>query len=122
MSHLLTLGYTPNPLVETYQDAFLEKLQRLWIAQIGGNMPSRDFLLYPDIHGLLLASVRPGHKDLQNLLAELQLQYTQYIQRGSQHNIDPTEMISGTQIALTMQFSNPDVEKNAHPDHKGISI
>jgi hypothetical protein len=34
MSHLLTLGYTPNPLIEQYQDAFVSKLQKLWISQV----------------------------------------------------------------------------------------
>jgi hypothetical protein len=56
----------------------LARLQKLWISQIGGDMPPRDFLLYPDVHGLLLASVRPGSTQSGSLLTELQTEYLSY--------------------------------------------
>ncbi len=118
MPYFSILGYTPNPLIEKYQDAFVSKLENIWSSQIGGDIPSRDFLLYPDIHGLLLASSRPESSQSWVIFAELQDQYIRYQEQWNKYTIDPTEIIAGTQISLTMQFANPDIDKHTHPDHR----
>jgi hypothetical protein len=122
MSYFSTLGYTPNPLIEKYQDAFLSKIQKLWITQIGGDMPDRNFLLYPDVHGLLLASTRPYEEQKKD--EYLELLRRKYRDDPALISSSSEEQIEGTHILLTMDFENPDVMKHAHPDHKknGVSV
>ncbi len=57
--HFATLGYGSNPLIQQYRSAFLQKLENFWRTQIGGEIPSADFLLLPDIHSRLLSHIRP---------------------------------------------------------------
>ncbi len=122
MPHLSTLGYTPNPLINRYQNAFLEKLKNIWKVEIGWDIPPDDFLLYPDVHWLLLASVRMWSANHTDFLQEVKVQYAQYILEWWVHHIDPLEIIAGTKISLTMEFANPDIDKHTHPDHKTISM
>ena len=113
-----TLGYTPNPLIEKYEQAFLKKLQVLWKKNIGNIVPPTGFLLFPDIHGLILASARPWlieAPEYRKILLE------EYKKIGTPESIlkkDTKKLIPGTQIELTLRFHNPDVEKHNHPDHK----
>jgi hypothetical protein len=99
----------------------------LWHSHIDSTTsPQSDFLLYPDIHGLLIASMRPGNPDSLVYWDRLWSSYQEYTDNGNMHNIDPDEIIPGTNIVLTLDFHNPDVEKYTHPDHKknqvGISF
>lgn len=75
MLHLSTLGYTPNPLLEKYTQSFLLKLQNLWKTHISLEIPPSDFLLYPDIHGLLLSGIRPENPQKNKLFNILLNEY-----------------------------------------------
>ena len=119
--YYFTLGYLENPIITQYQQAFLYRLQKIWMESIGGDIPADDFLLYPDIHGLLLASIRPGSPHRDSLIAEIKDQYRYHMENGGPHDIDLSEIIPGTRIALTMRFSNPDIDVYTHPDHQMIT-
>ncbi len=122
MSHLLTLGYTPNPLIEKYQDAFVSKLQNLWISRVWGDLPPRDFLLYPDIHGLLLASARPWILEAGEYKKILLDEYQKLGTPESIFTKDTKKLILWTPLELTLRFHNPDIEKHTHPDHQKNQI
>lgn len=120
--HLSTLGYTPNPLISEYSSAFLLKLQGLWKTHIHSDVPSDDFLLYPDIHSLLLsyASRYDSHdEEYRNLLIE-ELKKSRDC-KGIQ-DWDNSQYILGTKIKITTKFYNPDIEKHSHPDHAAQKI
>ncbi|MBX9809855.1 hypothetical protein K2X92_05685 [Candidatus Gracilibacteria bacterium] len=120
MSHFSTLGYTPNPLIEKYQQAFVDKLQNIWRVQIDEDVPSSDFLLFPDVHGLLLASQRPGELQRKYFCDSLRIMKQTYDVDGFLYKKE--EVIPGTNILLTLDFINPDVDKSTHPDHKKQNV
>lgn len=117
MLYYSTLGYANNPLLKNYREIFLLKLQHLWKEQIDTVIPPDDFLLYPDIHSLLLAN---------NRILDKQKEYTpvlnkKWLEYKNQWNIfleNPTEYINQTIILLTLDFQNPDINQSFHPDHK----
>jgi len=116
--HLSTLWYTPNPLIDNYNERFLKKLQILWKANIGDTIPPAEFLLFPDIHGLILASARPWLIEAPEYKKILLEEYKKINTPESILRKDVTKLIPWTQIELTLNFHNPDVEKHTHPDHK----
>ncbi len=77
MPYYSTLGYEKNPLLELYKKQFLTKLQQLWKNQVGPDIPTDDFLLYPDVHSLLLACSRviDEKKEYIHILAKKWLEY-----------------------------------------------
>lgn len=118
MSYLSTLGSNPNPIIEQYQQAFLQKIHLLWRKHISSNIPSDEFLLYPDIHGLLLASDRPGSTQKQLYQDILRREHALI---GTSESIlfkQSHKIIPHTQIELTLDFYNPDIDNHTHPDHK----
>lgn len=122
MNYPSTLGHTPNPLLEKYRQLFLMKLQYLWKTHISPEVPPPDFLLFPDIHGLLLASMRPGNMERPQLIDILQREYLTYKKQGNKYAYNQEEIISGTNITLTLDYHNPDIDKHTHPDHKKNKI
>ncbi len=121
-SHLSTLGHTPNILLEKYRKSFVWKLRNLWILQIWWETPPDDFLLFPDIHGLLLSSVRPGNPESTDFQEILRAEYSAYRVNGASHTLNSEELIPDTNIVLTLDFHNPDVEKHTHPDHQNNQV
>lgn len=115
-----TLGYSPNPLILRYQEEFLEKLRELWKRYIDIHIPEDEFLLFPDIHGLLLTSVRPDNPLAWEYRTILRWQYDIY--RETQNLIHDHEKIPWTNIVLTLDFYNPDIEIPNHPDHKKNNV
>lgn len=120
MSHFATLGYRPNSLIEKYQQAFVDKLQNIWKVQIDQDVPSADFLLFPDVHGLLLASQRPWEVQSSFFCDQLRAMRQSYLLEWFSYNKE--ELIPGTNILLTLDFMNPDVDKSTHPDHKKQNV
>lgn len=118
MSHYSTLGYFQNPIIDTYRESFLVKIQTLWQQNISVDIPPPDFLLFPDIHGMLLAAIRPENPDKVAILALLQKQHLSYIDNENAFIYNQEEIIPWTNISLTLDFHNLDVENHAHPDHK----
>lgn len=113
-----TIGYTPNPFLEKYRQWFLMKLQNFWKTHISLDMPPPDFLLYPDIHGILLASIRPWTLERIQFIDVLQKEYLIYKKQGNSFAHKSEEIISGTNILLTWDFYNPDITNDTHPDHQ----
>ena len=70
-----TLGYFSNSLLQKYQLAFLEKIRKIWENQISMDVPPDDFLLFPDNHALLLASIRPDIQEKKILFRETQKRF-----------------------------------------------
>ena len=90
----------------------------LWHNHVDNNSsPDTNFLLYPDIHGLLLASTRLDNSNASDYIRILQTEYAKYLSHNIIFAIDPRYIIPGTHIALTLDFYNPDVDKHSHPDH-----
>ena len=122
MQYLSTLGYTPNILIQKYQLSFLNKLQKLWKDEIGGEVPPDDFLLYPDYHGLLLIWIRDANDNhtqwKEKILEELQ----KYQARWNSFSKNNNEVIPWTDICITLDYINLDVDKHTHPDHKKNNI
>ncbi|MBC7498343.1 hypothetical protein H7170_01745 [Candidatus Gracilibacteria bacterium] len=120
--YLSTLGYNPNILLEKYRKLFVSKTRKIWNMHIGGDIPCDEFLLHPDIHSRLLASMRGELGVGIQYYRELEKEYHQFREEGFFY--DASEKITGTNIALTLDFKNPDINKHAHPEHQkqGISI
>ncbi len=118
MPHNSTLGYSKNPVIGTYQASFLVKLQNLWKQYVSLVIPPANFLLFPDIHGPLLVWARHGNLDRQTIFATLKREYALYVSHGNTFLLNEEEAIPGTDILLTLDFQNLDVEKNNHPDHQ----
>ncbi len=118
MNYPSTLGIVPNPLLEKYTQSFLLKLQNLWRVHISSEIPPSDFLLFPDIHGLLLTSARPGNLKKSQLIDILKREYLAYKKQENKFVYKSEEIIPGTNIVLTLDFQNPDIEIDTHPDHK----
>jgi hypothetical protein len=93
MSHYSTLGYFQNPIIDTYRESFLVKLQKLWQENISTDIPPADFLLFPDIHGMLLAAIRPENPDKVAILNFLQTQYLSYIENKNTFVYNQEEII-----------------------------
>lgn len=85
---------------------------------MGGDIPSDDFLLFPDIHSLLLASIRPDVSEKDDYRATLKEQFSRYKEKNNTFTLNPDEMIPGTGIFLTLDFQNPDAHDSTHPDHR----
>lgn len=121
-AYLSTLGYTPNPLIEKYNKQFIGKLRILWKKHFQEELPSDDFLLFPDIHGLLLTLDRPWTENYdehkETILREYFLQNT----NTSILTPDVSKFIPGTNVELTLRFYNPDAEKHTHPEHKKNNV
>ncbi len=113
-----TLWYSNNSLIRKYQAKFLLKLQNLWRNSILLELPPDDFLLYPDIHGLILASHRIWNPDRWSIIGILEEEYFQYKARENTFSYNEEEIIPWTNIALTLDFQNVDATKSTHPDHK----
>lgn len=118
MKNASTIGYPSNPLITQYKEKFAEKLQYIWRMHISEDIPPVDFLLFPDIHGILLAAIRTGNTDKKYLLDILKTEYRQYISQNKSYLLGQKEMIPGTNILLTLDFHNVDVNKTTHPEHK----
>jgi hypothetical protein len=116
--YLSTLGYTPNPLIEKYNEQFIKKLHLLWKKHFQQELPWDDFFLFPDIHGLLLAMDRPWITEYDEYKNILLREY--WLQNTSTSILVPDtwRFIPGTNIELTLRFYNPDAEKHSHPEHK----
>lgn len=130
--YLSTLGYVPNPLLEKYQQTFLCKLRNLWKLKIGEAIPWDEFLLCPDMHVLLFASHSSNGLDSFDQYSILQEKYRAYMNRKNDSEltwdfsqcsvVQEQEKIPGTNIVITLGFTNPDIEKHSHPDHKRDNI
>lgn len=119
--HFFTLGYSDNPLIAEYRWLFLRRLEHLWDFHLWAHPVSADFLLFPDVHSNLLALTHQPD-EAQRLHSEIMLQYHSYNTNGwvfPQQNL-----IRDTQIDLTMEYSNPYISTDSHPDHirDGIMI
>lgn len=115
-----TLGYDSNPLICLYQERFVQKLKKLWVEYIDSDIPEELFLLFPDIHWLLLASMRhniPMRWEYLNILRSEYMRYKRW-----ENLMNDYEKIAWTNIVLTLDFNNPDIRKHNHPDHKEKNI
>ena len=117
-----TLWYENNPLLLQYQKFFLGKLRSLWNVYFEETMPSDDFLLYPDVHSLLLA-LPHMEKRMDELKAKVRIQLKVW-NEGSQKFVHPEFRIGETSIELTDIFYNPYIDTDSHPDHirNGIAV
>jgi len=124
MIHPYTLGYNPNPILEKFKQAFLLKLQALWKVQMETSIfPSEEFLLYPDIHILLLKIVKcQNQEEKTTFIWILKEKYESYSNIWLWFFENQEENILGTNIRLTLDFINPDVSHLSHPDHKWIVV
>ena len=118
--HYSTLWYSPNPLILRYQQEFLEKLRELWERHIDIHIPEDEFLAFPDIHWLLLTSIRPNNPLAWEYKIILRWEYDRYMDK--QNLIHAHEKIPWTNIVLTLNFYNSDIEIPNHPDHKKNNI
>lgn len=121
MSYFSTLGYSPNPLLDAYQKKFLLKLRSLWALHIPGEIPNDAFLLTPDFHSLLLVGINSLNGDGRRLLVQVQQEWEkqnmlQWEKKGED------DIISWTQIRLTLDFINPEAYNYWHPSHKERSV
>lgn len=117
MQYLSTLGYLPNPLLEKYLLAFHSKLELLWEKNIWWKIPPKEFLLYPDIHGLILVSARPWSPDALGSIQILKEEYQKFL-KGDGIQIPKLEKcIPNTTIELTTEFHNVDIDAHTHPEH-----
>ncbi len=117
MPYYSTLGYEKNPLLELYKKQFLSKLQQLWKNQIDSDIPTDDFLLYPDIHSLLLVN----NRILDTQKEYISVLHKKWVEYKNQWNIfleNPTEYVHETNILVTLDFQNPDINQSFHPDHR----
>ncbi len=119
-TYLSTLGYNPNILLEKYRKLFISKLKKIWSAQIWWDIPCDEFLAYPDVHSRLLASVRSEPWVSMGYRQELQQEYRQF--QKEWFFSDESEKIIGTNIILTLDFKNPDINNHTHPDHQKQGI
>ncbi len=121
--YLSTLGYSPNSMLDIYRQAFLKKLQHLWILNVWPELPPDHFLLYPDIHWLLLVATRQWNSEWTiQYLQILQQEYDLFLQGIGVTMANASEMIPWTSIELTLDCINPDINRHTHPDHKAVSI
>ncbi len=118
--YLSTLGYNPNILLEKYRKLFVSKTRKIWSEHIWWDIPCDEFLLHPDIHSRLLNSVRWELWVSIQYYRELEKEYHQFQEEWFFY--DASEKIIGTNIVLTLDFTNPDVNKHAHPEHQKQSI
>ncbi len=118
MLYYSTLGYTPNTLIEKYQLFFIEKLEQIWKTHFSWWIPVRAFLLCPDIHSLLLAIDKKNNEEKENILSLIWREYTLYTSRWNTFLNNREELIRWTRILLTLDFHNPDIDIDLHPDHK----
>lgn len=120
--YLSTLGYNPNTLLEEYRQLFVVKLQNIWSTNISSDIACDIFVLHPDIHSRLLAIARSDNRVNVSYCKELQKEYSQFQEQWFRSSEDAK--IIWTNIELTLDFTNPDVNKHAHPEHQkqGIGI
>lgn len=125
MPHFVTLGYAENPVLDHYREKFLEKVTFFWKKYISDDIPSSDFLLFPDYHGALFDMTKEENTpDIQKLRDFLIREYERFqLQLACLGRLPSEVIIPGTKIALTTSFYNPYVDADhVHPDHKKHQI
>jgi hypothetical protein len=122
MAHFYTLGYSPNPIIHIYQKNFLIKIQDLWKWYFGDTLPPDEFLLFPDTHGILLASIRSRDSATPQSRELLLKKYKQFLSDGSLFGKQQESLIHGTKVSLTLDFDNLDFDKHNHPDHSSVEM
>ena len=105
-----------------FEKKFLIQLQGIWNSVFDGPLPESEFLLFPDVHGNLLALTHMTAR-YEELKSALHDQYMHYLSH-EQRLINPEKCIGKTRIELTDTFSNPYIDTDSHPDHirEGIHV
>jgi len=124
MSYYTVLGYSKNPVIDLYQESYVEYLFKIYNSlDIEDVLKSKfvsfslsdqkQFLLHPDISSLL-RNIEINPINIQTFLLELEIFCSEDHQNltGNKWN-----NIGGTDIKLTLQDNNPAKDEVAHPDH-----
>ncbi len=112
-----TLGNIKNPILDKYRSNFLEKLRKLWIEYITSEEPKDNFLLSPDIHYFLLTLVRSWKIEQEEIRLLILREYEKYCAQWGNFLIDQGQALEGTNILITLDFQNPNIHNQLHPDH-----
>lgn len=115
MQYLSTLWYTENSLIDRYQSSFLGHLQEMWKKNMDDDIPTDEFLLFPDYHSLLIAINNDSSDKIEKYKDILRRKFIEY--KKGWISLNTEEIIPGTQILLTLDFENPYAYNFGHPDH-----